>query len=269
VRILSLLSLLGAACTETSFTPVDPDVDDPPVEDPAEPDPVVDTDEPDEPDEPVADAPLYANTKGELFTVDPATGWTSPVGRFRLLGEPVTGMVDIAVDGEGRLFGATFDTLWRIDPTNADVSPLCEVPFAFYALTATDTGELVGAAKDELLIVDPDTCATRHLSRAAGYDTSGDIVGLPDGFLYWTVLGGRDKPDQLVRVDPRTGATKMIGPVGFDRLFGLAYADGKLFGFSSTGNIVRIDPANGRSALLGHTSDLSWWGAATNPVAWR
>jgi hypothetical protein len=266
--MLLLLALAVSGCTETSFSSIQPDVEDPVVEPGPDVTPDVDTDD-DEPDEPIADAPLYAHTSGELYTVDPETGWVTSVGAFRERGTTIKGMVDVAVDAEGRLFGATFDILYRIDPQNGDVSPLCEVPFAFYALTATDDGSLVGAAESELLMIDPDTCATRHLARDAGFDTSGDIVGLPDGYLYWTVLGGRDKPDQLVRVDPRSGATRLIGPVGFDKLFGLAYADGKLYGFSSTGNIIRIDPQNARSALLASTGDLSWWGAATNPVVWE
>lgn len=268
MRSSVLLILAITACSETSFTTVEPDPVEPVDTDETviEPDPGDDTDT--DTDEPIASAPLYANTKGELFTVDPQTGWVTAVGTFRHGGDTVEGMVDIAVDADGRLFGATFDTLWRVDPETAALSPLCEVPFAFYALTATDSGELVGGAEDDLLLIDPDTCASSFLSQGADHETSGDLVGLPDGFLYWTTLGGRDKPDELVRVHPQTGQAQRIGSVGFDRLFGLAYAEGQLYGFSSSGDIIRIDPRQGHASLLAHTGDLSWWGAATNPVAW-
>ncbi|MEN0065182.1 MAG: hypothetical protein AAGA48_23765 [Myxococcota bacterium] len=114
-----------------------------------------------------------------------------------------------------------------------------------YACTATD-----------LFAIDPDTGA---------YDTSGDLVGLPDGFLYWTVRG--EPNDQLVKVDPLTGATFLVGPIDEAKLFGLGYAEGALFGFGEEGPIVRIDPKTAETTEL-RRDGTAWWGATTNPVKW-
>ena len=74
------------------------------------------------------------------------------------------------------------------------------------------------------------TCETETLIANAFHETSGDIVGLPDGYLL-TVFG--TDSDMLVRVDPNTGIEVEIGPVAFGALFGLGYSDGQLYGLNS------------------------------------
>lgn len=252
-----------SACSETSVSP--------------EEDPVVvptdDTDEWVDPDKlpiPTATAPLYAQTSGELFEVDPATGEITRLGAFLTEdGTEVFGMVDIAIDLEGRLFGGTFDDLYQIDPETGKVVQTCswvgEPPFA---LAFTSEGDLVAGAGSEIRIIDIDTCQARTLVDSRDYETSGDLVGLPDGYLYWSVRGGQDQPDELVRVDPRNGNQQSIGIIGFEKLFGMAYYDDRLYGFADDGSMVRIEPDTANSFLLGKVNDKRWYGATTNPVLW-
>lgn len=219
---------------------------------------------------PTATAPLYAQTSGELFEIDPSTGDVTRIGGFATEdGTEIRGVVDIAIDLEGRLFGGTFDDLYQIDPETAEVVPTCtwsgEPPFA---LAFTSTGELVAGAGSEIRIIDVDTCQARTLVNSRDYETSGDLVGLPDGYLYWSVLGGRDEPDELVRVDPSNGRQEHIGVIGFQKLFGMAFHDDRLYGFSDDGSMVRIEPETANSFLLGKVNDRRWYGATTNPVLW-
>lgn len=219
---------------------------------------------------PVASAPLYAQTSGELFEIDPSNGDVVELGTFRTEdGTEVSGFVDIAIDLEGRLFGGTFDHFYRIDPETAEVSIVCdwigEPPFA---LAFTSEGELVAGAGREIRIIDIDTCQDRALLRDSDFETSGDLVGLPDGYLYWSVRGERDQPDELVRIDPSNGRTEWLGIIGFEKLFGMAYFEDRLYGFSDDGSMVRIEPGNANSFLLGRTADKRWYGATTNPVLW-
>lgn len=212
-----------------------------------------------------AEEPVYAHTATDLFSIDPDTGAREHIGTFRLGAEDVFGMVDIAIDLTGRMYGGTYDTLYQIDPTSAALSRICDLAVVPYALTFTSEGVLFAGAGHEVVEVDRRTCVTTGLSPAGDYYTSGDLVGLPDGFLYWTVRGTPD--DQLVKVDPVTGATFLVGDVGEARLFGLGYAEGTLLGFSDGGVIVRIDPATGATTPL-DAGPTEWWGATTNPVKW-
>jgi len=288
MRSMCYVCLLAMACTnDYGFTdtrePVLETPEEPPVE---EAPPVVEEAPPEEPpveeppppvDEevPVADAAIYANTRDSLYEVDPVTGATTLIGRFMDGGTAVDGMVDIAIDHRGRLFGGDRGrsvggpySIWRIDPTTAVADLVCTVSVELVALAFTSDGTLVAGGGTDLVTIDVDNgCGTSLLYRGA-WETSGDIVGLPDGLLYWTVRG--DDTDVLVVVDPRTRLSGERGPVSFERLFGLGYDEvaGRLYGFSATGDIVEIVPSTGAGSLLARTATSLWWGATTNPVVW-
>jgi hypothetical protein len=215
---------------------------------------------------PVADAPVYANTGKELYEIDPGTGAYTLLGSFHDAEGDVGSMVDLAIDLDGHMVGANFDYLYLIDPTDAAVTALCQVDdLVMYALTFTDDGTLVAGAGDEVVAYDIENCRSAPIVSGTGYETSGDLVGLPDGYLYWTVKG--EGQDGLVQVDPRNGSTAWLGDVGSVDLFGLGYDEDQLYGFGKGGEIVRISPETGRGEVL-QTAPVSWYGAATNPVVW-
>jgi hypothetical protein len=215
---------------------------------------------------PIAEAPVYANTAGRLYEVVPATGETSTVGDFRDAAGKIDGFVDIAIDLDGRMFGGTFDAIYRIDPSTAEVEHICDTEVELYAMTFTSTGELIGGGPETLTIIDVDGgCGVEDLVSNPMFETSGDLVGLPDGYLYWTVLG--EESDALVRLDPETGMFSPVGSLGYEQLYGLGYDQGELFGFSAQGQIVAISP-DSADVSLRSTGSLAWWGATTNPVIW-
>jgi hypothetical protein len=257
-----LLTFFLAACSENSVSQPDTSVD--------EPEPDTDTEViPDgDPPIPVASAPLYANTTDTLYEVDPETGELSVIGPFKNGTAGVNGMVDIAIDMDGGLFGGTFDSLWRIDPETAALTKVCDIDVAMYALAFTSEGVLVAGAGRDIQTIDVKTCAVRTLVSNSEYETSGDLVGLPDGFLYWSVRGGRNQPDELVRIDPVTTRTTWIGKIGYGKLFGMAYHDDQLYGFSSEGQTIRIHPGTAAGRPIGAAEQPAWWGATTNPVVW-
>lgn len=260
-----MIVLALAACQEYRFSK-DPDEELPPA-DTAAPPPVVETTPPapTTPTEPVAEAPVYANTTGHLFEIDPATGERTLVGSFHDDGGPISGMVDIAIDLEGRIFGGNYDAIWQIDPTTAAATRVCDTDLAPYALAFSSDGVLFAGAGADVVRVELPGCGETALLSGSAYETSGDLVGLPDGFLYWTVLDGDF--DGLVRVDPTSGATAWVGGVGGAKLFGLGYDQGTLYGFSSEGEILAIDPATAATTTLS-SDGTAWWGATTNPVVW-
>ncbi len=224
--------------------------------------------DPTEEEPPPADAPVYANTGGELFEVEPTTGARSLIGTFidTTSGEEITPFVDIAIDLSGRMYGGTWDTLYRIDPTTGLVRAVCELDVDMVALTFTSDGELIAGGDEGINRIDVASCQVTPLVVGGNYLTSGDLVGLPDGYLYWTVEG--DSRDDLIRVDPDTGATSYIGNTGYSEIFGLGYDAGELFGFNSYGETVLISSSTAATTLLTSDADVSWYGATTNPVQW-
>lgn len=216
--------------------------------------------------EPAA-APLYAHTGAMLYRVDPTTFRTTLVGAFRGRDGAIEDVIDIAIDTDGTMLGGTTEgKVYAIDPNSA----VCRYRFTFddklNGLTFLEDGRLVVAGERVSLVDAEDGRLIFELVGDDVFQTSGDIVGLPDGFLYWTVRGHGG--DLLVRIDPRTGAVSERGETGKSGLYGLGYAEGQLFGFSREGAIVTIDAGNGR-ILMERASEEAWWGATTNPVRWR
>jgi len=256
--LVSLALLMSVACIEYDFQGPPPDVIAP-----------IDTADPGtEPVDPtpVADAPVYANTSTELFEVDPETGVRVHRGQFHDGLGVVENMVDIAIDLDGRMFGGTYDAIYRIDPFTAAVTKVCDTELRPYALAFTSDGVLFAGAGGDISSIDLNTCAVHGLLVNSVFQTSGDLVGLPDGFLYWTVKGASG--DELVRLDPNNGSTRWVGTIDAVGLFGLGYDADQLYGFSRYGDIVRVSPTSGHTTTTSTDDTISWWGATTNPVVW-
>lgn len=210
----------------------------------------------------VATASVYLNTTDTLFAYEPSTNTSTRIGKFTLGGSPFSGMTDIAIDLGGYMYGGTSSSLYAINPATAECTLVAHLADSMTGLTFVSDGRLVGAGS-RVSFVDTSSGALTTLVPSGRYSTSGDIIGLPDGMLYWTVTGG----DDLVQVDPGSGATTRIGSIGVSGLYGLGYADGVLMGFSDSGRRVDIDSTTARSS---NSEPLpgSWWGATTNPVLW-
>ena len=211
-----------------------------------------------------ATEPVYLNSATSLYSWRPDQSSPVKVGDFREGRTMLRNMIDIAIDLSGHLYGGTSDKrVLLIDPDTGTCRFLFESDDSLTGLTFLSDGRLV-VAGEHVSIVDALTGRVlRTLATGTQYQTSGDIIGLPDGNLYWTVTGG----DGLVRINPSTGATQFLGDIGVDRIFGLGYANGTLYGFTKEGDVLAIDQLDG--AAHGQRSlRNAWWGATTNPVLW-
>ncbi|HJN76604.1 MAG TPA: hypothetical protein QGF58_21925 [Myxococcota bacterium] len=208
------------------------------------------------------DAPVYANTSTTLYRLDEEE--LSTLGDFSEDGVPVDGMTDIAIDREGLVVGGTFDAIYTIDAETAELTHVCDTDIVMYALAFSSDGRLFAGGDNVIEEIDLSDCSGSVLTTSQ-YLTSGDLVGLPDGYLYWTVEG--DDGDELVRLDPDNGFSQWVGVIGVERLFGLGFTNDELFGFSADGTIVAVDPDTAETFETS-TQGPGWWGATTNPVVW-
>lgn len=215
--------------------------------------------------------PVYIHTGSMLYSYDPTRNVAVAIGGFRTRDRVIEEMVDIAIDPDGRMFGGTRDQqVFRIDPKTASCLFAFDFQDELNGLTFLADGRLVVAGAS-VSIVDPTNGRMiRELVSPGTYETSGDIVGLPDGKLYWTVRGSGpgSTGDGLVRIHPSNGRVEFLGEASIDRIFGLGYAGDSLYGFSSSGTVATLDRQTGsvmrQSQLEGH-----WWGATTNPALWE
>lgn len=217
-----------------------------------------------EDDPEIATEAIYINTGNTLYGYDPSTNVASAVGSFMLGGVRVTDMTDIAIDLTGRMYGVAYDELYRITPATAEVTHVATLDASYNALTFVSDGTLVAAGDNQVVAVDESTGRTTRIGRN-DYTSSGDIVGLPDGYLYWSVQGGSS--DDLVKIDPSTGTATRLGAIGSSGVYALGYAYGSLYGFTSGNEAIVIDATTGRTTSQSRLTG-TWWGATTNPVLW-
>jgi hypothetical protein len=210
----------------------------------------------------VATEPVYLNTGSELYGYDPTTNTATLIGHFSLGGTRITDMTDIAIDLSGYMYGCAYDVLYRVNPATAEATLVGRMKQEMNALTFVSDGRLVGASED-VVTIDTSTAKETTLYGGGKWSSSGDIVGLPDGMLYWTVEGG----DRLVVIDPTTGSASEVGSIGVTAIYALGYAYGDLYGFTSSGKALVIDPGTASVSSKQNLSG-SWWGATTNPVLW-
>jgi hypothetical protein len=214
---------------------------------------------------PVATEPVYLNTGSSLYSYDPTSNTATRIGDFKDGGTKLSTMTDTAIDLNGHMFGCAYAELYAIDPNTAAVTHVATMNGEFNSLTFLSDGRLIGAADGDVAYVDTSNGRTTPLVRNTGFVSSGDIVGLPDGKLYWSVENGGN--DALVVVDPATAKATRLGDTGLTNLFGMGYAYGDLLGFSSAGTAAVLDTSNGRATSTTPLTGV-WWGATTNPVLW-
>ncbi len=245
----------------------------------------------------------YANDSASLFGWNPTQNQLTALGKFWVLGSGGgsgigdDGMADIAIapavagSQGGELYGVSFHDLYRIDATSARCERLSSrsADEFFNALTFLPDGRLVAAGGTGVWELDKATGAVKSTLVAQGgqYQSSGDIIALPDGHLYWTVHGASSgAPDRLVRIrtgdgGPTPAIEVVVDDVGAaDTAYGLAYEDdfpfGRLFVFSTDKSVRRYDAYSwtleATTSLGGNAACASggcvFWGATTNPATW-
>ncbi|MFH1463886.1 MAG: hypothetical protein ABIO70_05840 [Pseudomonadota bacterium] len=281
---LPLLCVLALGCTEYDLgrdkdpTPAGDDTGgvldsgDPPV-DTQDSTPPDDTWEPpiDETGLPpdAATEPVYAHTSSTLYSVDPEPPYVrTPIGAFSD-GGPITDVTDIAIDTGGIMYAVSFDTLYRVDATNARLTRVSTPgPADMNALTFLADGTLLAGGGTALYQVDPASGTFNRISSIGSWSFAGDMVGLPDGLLYCAMSAGATSGEtNLVVYDLASNTVLRTGATGTDSLYGMAYAEDTLFGFVADGSIYELDATTGAGHRILTGSEV-WWGATTNPVEW-
>ncbi len=194
-------------------------------------------------------AEVFAHSADTLYRVDLATNEIETIGDFSGCG----GILDIALDKDSQMYGTTFGFLYRIDRTTAACTQVAAGSFP-NSLSFVPAGtlhpteeQLVGYVDADYVHIDTATGAVETIRADAltgGRISSGDIVSVIDGPTLLTVKGGGcDAADCVVAVDPVTGLiVNDYGTATYDNVFGIAFWDGSLYGFSSFGDAFQLVP---------------------------
>jgi len=188
---------------------------------------------------------LGAGADGNLYRIEPMTGATV------LIGPLPTVMSDIAAYN-GVLYGIsyTFGTLYRIDPNTGAGSAIGTGPDNLFlnALAFGPTGTLYAAGGGNFGILSTSTGLATIVGGSSwplsGYACSGDIEFDKTGKLY-LISSNLFHSDQLFSINPTTGEGTLIGDIGFENVYGLAYLNGTMYGFTLGGQVITINLTTG------------------------
>jgi hypothetical protein len=238
---------------------------------------------------------VYAHSDHVLYHIDLVRRSLVTVGPFRAPsvngggGAEEDVITDLAVKPDGSIYVISKTNLYTANAMDGHVTPVGSVTACGeYAVAMTFgpdgvlyTADYHGAfCKIDLSRSPPSVQMIGNLG--GGLALSGDLVAVGDGTIFGTAYRLSDRTDTgtqennlLVRLDPASGrVTQTMGQTGFPKLFGIAYNQGRVFGFThdGTGHVVTIDPSSGQAALYGTFMDpatqrgISFAGAGVNAM---
>jgi streptogramin lyase len=259
--VLVILLLAFAGCADTRFGVVDGGRDAP----------VVDQQVPTDVGSPAdgtsgTGQKMYAQSASQLFVIDPASLKVSLVDVFHPNAPDIN---DIAVTPDGRLYAVSINDLYQVNPKTAELTHVTKVEgSANVALTFEASGTLLSSDKTGMLRrIDPKTGTVTVVgSYGANLGASGDLVAIKDGTLFGVNDVNATSNNQLLSINPATGAAKIIGSIGYARVWGLAYWKGTVYGLTKQGDLLAINPKTGAGTLV-QTYPYEFWGAAVTPMA--
>lgn len=278
MRILLAVVAL-AACSPN-------DRDNPAADGPSQPD----TPSPDGPN-PAENSRVYAHdgrvtngggaaTPSALYLLNAATLATTKIGMMPEL--DTQSLTDLAIDKNDNMFGITFNKLFSINPQTAaatligpmDIDNATSLSFVPEDVNDPNSADMLVTASSfgDVVRIDPLTGTTSPLGNYGMVNgmqivSSGDLVGIQGLGIFATVdVGQADGDDFLARIDPVTWKATPIGlGTGFNKIFGLGFWGGVIYGFvdlgaGNGGQMIQIDQNTGVGTLL-NSSPIRWFGA--------
>jgi hypothetical protein len=210
--------------------------------------------------DPMACYTVYAHSDTRLYSIDLMKKQIVTVGDFNTpTQESIT---DLAVAPDNTIWVVSKTTLFTADPNDGHVTKKAALKtcgtFAVALTFANDATLYAGDHDGNFCQIDytqnPPT-VTPVAKLSGGLALSGDIVAVGDGTMYGTAYRlsdasgkGTQVNNLLVKIDPMTARTTVIGSTGTAELFGISYALGQVFGFShdGSGDCITINPSTGK-----------------------
>ena len=230
---------------------------------------------------------VYAHSGQVLYRLDTTTLMPVEIGPFGITGQSIT---DIAVDKDDRMIGISLDNVYQINiatgaatlltSLGGSTPNLTSLSFVPMDINNPDSPERLVAATDQgtVLEINPVNGATTSLgsygTAAAGtIRSSGDIVAITGVGIFATVTIGDTltDPDYLAQINPTTWSATPLGVgTGFDRIFGVGFWRGRIYGFvdrqTQGGAIVEIDQNTGAATIV-NMGAVRWYGAGVTTDA--
>jgi len=187
---------------------------------------------------------LLSTSASEIGSVDPATGAFSPLAKASI------SYADLASAPNGDLFGASVNSLYRIDRATGISSRIGSFGTSVNMdALAFASGNLYAAGGSGFYAINSATGSASLVANIPGFDSSGDLLyDDASGRFFATSAAPYPIKDSLYSIGLSGDAT-LIGDVGFDSIWGLAIANNVLYGYTSNRLQIIIDPTTGKGTF--------------------
>lgn len=230
---------------------------------------------------------VYAHSGQRLYRIETSDLEVIDIGPFgAALGN--ASITDIAIDKDDRVLGVTLDKVYEIDITTGQATLLTEMASSAPNLTSLsfvpvdlddpDGEEILVAAADDGTVFsinedtgEPTTLGSYGTMGDNVIRSSGDIVAVRGVGILATVDIETLPDDFLAVIDPVSWTAHPIGTgTGFDRIFGVGYWRGKVYGFvdreTAGGSLVELNLTTGAGSLI-ENGTIRWYGAGVTTDA--
>lgn len=185
---------------------------------------------------------FLADETGQLGVLDLSNG------NVRLIGRRGVVLTDIAFAPGGRLFGISFTTFYRVNPSTGVRTTIGSLGVSgMNALACPTAQQCLAAAFNNTTLYKINTTSGKAtaIGSNGSFRSAGDLVFFQDS-LYLSSTNRR-----FVKLNAATGRAISSASHGIVDLWGLiALRDGLFFGFSNT-EAFQFNPANGARSRLG------------------
>jgi hypothetical protein len=215
---------------------------------------------------------VYAHSDTVLYTIDLGAKTLVKVGNFNA--PPASGgtspdvITDLAVAPNGTIYVISETALYTASSADGHVTKVGSLSTCGQkgvALTTTSDGRIwMGDYMGAICQIDISGAAPvvkAPVMMQGGLALSGDMVGIGNGTIFGSAYKLSDQSTQndnlLVTVDVTTGAVTQVGATGYPKLFGVAFQQNQVFGFThdGTGRVVTIDTMTGAGTMFGTFMD--------------
>ncbi len=167
-------------------------------------------------------------------------------------------MFDLAYSPSGTLYGVdSRSDLYTINPSTASIHEIGYAGAALNGLTFSSTGTLYASGGDGIYTLSTTTGKATEVGTVGNNSSAGDLAFDKSGNLFLTTTS-----NNLVRINLSARTYNVVGPIGFNQVLGLAYANGVLYGLSnSSEQVITINSSTGHGTMLSSFHSGSQTGA--------
>ena len=232
---------------------------------------------------------VYAHSRDTLYRLNSLTLSPTQIGTMSGIDGS---LLDLAVDKNDRIIGVTATALYTISSTSGAASVLRTLGTGSPRFTSLSFIPATNAADPDILVAAADNGDVYQINETNGVATqigsygmhngmavksSGDLFGVRGYGIFATVDVGTGTMDYLARIDPAAGykATPLAQSTERDKIFGIGFWGGKIYGFVDTtpqggmtpsGSMIEIDSVTGAATQLA-TGPQQWFGAGVTTNA--